>query len=167
MTRLIDTISRWLSTASVAVSVVMFALMLAALTYQVVARYIFNAPPVWAEEFSMALFTWVVLLMGSVGVREGIHVYLDLWPDSTPWVIQYVLERFVQLVTLGVGLMLADSGWEYVLDTEGQVSAAINYPIEALHSAAPVAGVLITVHALAALLKPSKMAASERQVPTS
>jgi len=154
MIRLIDAASRWLAKGSVAISITMFAAMLLALTYQVVARYAFNAPPVWTEEFSLAMFTWIVLLMGSAGVREGIHVCLDVWPEGISDVLRAVLDRFVQLATLAVGVVLLTSGWAYVVDTQGQLSAAINYPIEALHAAAPVAGALIALHSLAALLSP-------------
>lgn len=154
MIRLIDMASRWLAKGSVAISIGMFVAMLIALTYQVIARYVFNAPPVWTEEFSLAMFTWIVLLMGSAGVRDGIHVCLDIWPEGTSETLRMLLDRFVQLVTLGVGFVLATSGWEYVVDTQGQLSAAINYPIEALHAAAPVAGVLVALHAFAALISP-------------
>lgn len=154
MIRLIDMASRWLAKGSVAISIAMFAAMLLALTYQVVARYAFNAPPVWTEEFSLAMFTWIVLLMGSAGVREGIHVCLDIWPDQISDVTRTALDRFVQLVTFAVGVVLLTSGWQYVADTQGQLSAAINYPIEALHAAAPVAGGLVALHAIAALLTP-------------
>jgi len=154
MIKLIDTASRWLAKTSIAVSIAMFAAMLAALTYQVAARYLFNAPPTWTEEFSLALFTWVVLLMGSAGVREGFHVLLDLWPASLPEWTQTALHRLVQLLTFAIGLTLLRAGWAYVADTQGQVSAAIGYPIEALHGAAPFCGLAIALHALAALLTP-------------
>jgi TRAP-type C4-dicarboxylate transport system permease small subunit len=154
MLKLIDRASLWLANTSVAASVAMLAAMLAALTYQVVARYVFNAPPTWTEEFSLAMFTWIVLLMGSAGVREGFHVLLDLWPAYRPGWIQATLHRLVQLLTLGIGLILLQAGWSYVADTQGQVSAAIGYPIEVLHAAAPFCGFAIAVHAFAALLKP-------------
>lgn len=154
MINLIDTASRWLAKVSVAASVAMFAVTLFSLTLQVVARYAFNAPPTWTEELSLALFTWIVLLMGSFGVRDGFHVCLDIWPKSLPRRVQVTLYRLVQLFTLAIGVVLLRSGWSYVADTQGQVSAAISYPIEALHAAAPVSGGLIAIHALAALLKP-------------
>lgn len=154
MIKLIDTASRWLAKTSIAASVAMFAAMLAALTGQVVARYVFNAPPTWTEEFSLALFTWIVLLMGSAGVREGFHVLLDLWPASLPEWAQTALHRLVQTLTLGIGLILLRTGWSYVVDTQGQVSAAIGYPIEVLHAAAPFCGLAIAIHALAALITP-------------
>jgi TRAP-type C4-dicarboxylate transport system permease small subunit len=153
MVSLVDAASRWLAKLSVALAIGMFAAMLAALTYQVIARYFFNAPPTWTEEFSLAMFTWIVLLMGSVGVREGFHVLLDLWPSRLPAWLHATLTRGVQGLTLIVGLVLLQSGWAYVADTQGQVSAAITYPIEALHAAAPVCGLLMAVHTLAALLK--------------
>lgn len=154
MSHLIDTVSRWLAKVSVVVSIAMLATTLVALTFQVVARYVFNAPPTWTEELSLGLFTWIVLLMGSSGVRDGFHVCLDIWPATLPRHLQSALQRLVQAVMLAIGVVLLKSGWSYVADTQGQVSAAISYPIEALHAAAPVCGALIAVHALAALLTP-------------
>jgi TRAP-type transport system small permease protein len=160
MIKLVDTASLRLAQASIGLSVAMFAAMLMALTFQVVARYVFNAPPTWTEEFSLAMFTWVVLLMGSAGVREGFHVLLDLWPERLPGWAQTALHRLVQLLTLGIGLVLLKAGWSYVADTQGQVSAAIGYPIEALHAAAPSCGLLIAIHAFAALLRPVQRTAA-------
>ena len=70
-----------------------------------------------------------------------------------------ILERSVQArflvpmaVSLGFGVLLVIAGYDYVEGTLGVVSAAIGFPIELLHLAAPVCGMLIVVHAAARLL---------------
>lgn len=147
--RLLDGLSALAGRLTGYVSVAMTLTMLAVLVAQVTARYFFNVALSWSEELSLLLFTWVVLLIGSLGVREGFHVRLTLLPDLLKPAQQRWLERLILLGILGFGVMLADGGYSYVAETMGQTSAAIAYPIEALHLAAPVCGVLVALHALA------------------
>ena len=149
--RLLDGLSSLAGCVSGYVSVAMTLTMLAVLVAQVTARYFFNVALSWSEELSLLLFTWVVLLIGSLGVREGFHVRLTLLPDLLKPAHQCWLERLILLGILGFGIMLALGGYSYVAETVGQTSAAIAYPIEALHLAAPVCGALVTLHALAKL----------------
>lgn len=130
----------------------MTLVMLAVLVLQVAARYFFGVALSWSEELSLLLFTWVVLLVGSLGVREDFHVRLTLLPDMLPGASAQWLARLIHLGILGFGVMLAVGGHAYVVETIGQTSAAIAYPIEALHLAAPVCGGLVALHALARLV---------------
>jgi len=150
-TRLLDGLSSLAGRASGYVSVAMTLIMLTVLVAQVAARYFFNIALSWSEELSLLLFTWVVLLIGSLGVREGFHVRLTLLPDLLKPAQQRWLERLILLGILGFGVMLALGGYTYVIETVGQTSAAIAYPIEVLHLAAPVCGALVALHALAKL----------------
>lgn len=150
--RLIDRTSAFAAAVSAWTAVAMTLTMLAVLVLQVAARYFFGVALSWSEELSLLLFTWVVLLVGSLGVREDFHVRLTLLPEMLSRTAALWLTRLVHLGVLFFGAMLARGGHAYVVETLGQTSAAIAYPIEALHLAAPVCGVLIALHALARLL---------------
>ena len=132
--------------------VVMVVVMTCALGAQVLLRYVFNITLSWSEELSLGLFTWTVLLMSALGVREGFHVRMALLLDPLPQRLRRESERAIHLATCGVGVFLAWAGWRYVADTSGAVSAAIGYPIELLHASALVCGVLIVSFALEAAL---------------
>lgn len=150
--RLLDRASAAAAAVSAWTAVAMTLVMLAVLVLQVVARYFFGVALSWSEELSLLLFTWVVLLVGSLGVREDFHVRLTLVPDMLPGVPARWLARLIHAGILAFGVMLAAGGHAYVVETIGQTSAAIAYPIEALHLAAPVCGALVALHALARLL---------------
>lgn len=142
--------------------IAMVVLMLGALSAQVVLRYVFNVTLSWSEELSLGLFTWTVLLMAAMGVREGFHVRMSLLiqrlaPGARLWA-----EQTIYLATTAVGGFLAWSGWRYFADTHGSTSAAIGYPIELLHASALVCGILITLFALEALLE-GRIPADESQ----
>jgi TRAP-type C4-dicarboxylate transport system permease small subunit len=122
--------------------------MVSAIIWQVFMRYVFNRPPSWTEELALLMFTWSMLLMTAVGVRESFHVRMDLLLQRLSARGKEWFERTTALVIAGFGLYLAWAGVVYVHDTHGSTSAAIGYAIDWLHGAAPVAGGLIAWFAL-------------------
>ena len=142
--------------------VAMVLAMLLALFWQVLLRYAFNVMLSWSEELSLGLFTWTVLLMAALGVREGFHVRMSLLIQRLPPGPRLWAERAIHLVAAAVGCFLAWSGWRYFADTHGTTSAAIGYPIELLHSSALACGVLIALFALEALIE-GRIPADETQ----
>ena len=136
--------------------------MLGALSAQVLLRYAFNVTLSWSEELSLGLFTWTVLLMAALGVREGFHVRMSLLIQWLSAGARLRAEQAIHFATAAVGGFLAWSGWRYFADTHGSTSAAIGYPIELLHASALVCGVLIALFALEALLE-GRIPADEAQ----
>lgn len=67
----------------------------------VVLRYVFLAPISWAEELSIYLIIWIVFVGGSVLIRTGGHIAVDLLPLAlTP-----PLRRQLQILVLGLALV--------------------------------------------------------------
>lgn len=71
---LITTINRWLAGL---VSTLVFV-MVAVIAYEVVARYFFNAPTVWALELSALLLGPYFMLAGPYLLHIGGHVNVDI-----------------------------------------------------------------------------------------
>ncbi|MCB9946938.1 MAG: TRAP transporter small permease [Rhodospirillaceae bacterium] len=159
--RALDAVSAQAARLSALLIVVMAVVMMASLILQIIFRYLIGHALIWSEELAMFLFTWVALLAGSLGVRDGFHVRLTLFLDLLAKPVRPWAERLIVLLVGAFGAALAWSGYLYLDATLGQVSAAVRYPIEALHSAAPAAGVLIVLHALARLANPAPPAGAE------
>ena len=150
--RRVDDLSAAVARVSRSTIISLTIIMTIVLFAQVVMRYAFNVALSWSEEVSMAIFTWVVMIGGSLGVREGFHVRISLLPDALPGAVRSALERLFDLGTFAFGISLLLAGHVYVRETVGQVSAAVGYPLETLHVAAPVCGGLVALHALARCL---------------
>lgn len=141
--RLCDHLAR-----TVRVLVILLAItMLVVLSLQVVMRYVFNRAPSWSEELALACFSWSMLLTLAVGVRDAIHVRMDLLLDCLAAPAREVLERLIAAAIGGTGAFIAWSGTAYVADTAGTTSAAIGYPMAWLYACAPVCGALVAVFA--------------------
>ncbi len=130
------------------------AIMLAALCWQVVARYVLSEPSIWSEELAMLLFSWTVLGGLALGVREGWHARLTLLPDALPPAARLWLERATDLLAAALGAFLAWAGWRFMDMTSGSFSAAIGYPTEILNVMAPIAGGLVALFGLERALRP-------------
>src|ERR671929_2261597 len=78
MKRIIDAYHRlltWLMVATVAILIV-------PVTLQIVSRYTALIPSyIWTEELSRFLFIWMVMLGAMIGIKEGTHFEVDVWPE--------------------------------------------------------------------------------------
>ena len=148
--RTVDAVGAWVARVTGWIIVVMASVMMISLILQVVFRYVFNSSLSWSEELALFLFTWVVLLAGSIGVREHMHVRLILVRDRFPALGRKFFDAFAEFLTMAFGLLLLFKGWDYMVGTaeQGMVSAAVRYPLQYLYLAAPVTGVLINLHGL-------------------
>lgn len=72
--RVIDGISEW---SGKIVSFVIYAGIIM-LVFEVVARYFFNSPTIWAHGYSQRLFGSYFVLIGAYTLLKGFHVRIDL-----------------------------------------------------------------------------------------
>lgn len=149
-----------------AVVVGLVAVMLCALALQVLMRYVFGQALSWSEELALLCFSWAMLLAIALGVRDGVHVRMDLLASRLPAGPARWLDKAVALAIAGAGGFIAWAGSSYVQDSFGATSAAIGYPTAWLYACAPVGGALILVFALEhALLGPPHAPAGPGTVP--
>ena len=127
-------------------------LLIVAVLYQVVGRYIFNDTPTWAESGAVLLVLYVTMLGMAVGVRDAGHIGLESMLVLAPEKVRLAMERLIHLLVLLFGLVmawncgvLAQSVWDYKIPTLG-VSEAFKYIPPAL------AGVLVALFSLEHLI---------------
>ncbi len=48
------------------------------LSYEVVCRYVFNSPTIWAQEIAIYLYMWTMLAAASYTLQSGKHINVDL-----------------------------------------------------------------------------------------
>jgi len=124
----------WLMVASVAVLVIPVSL-------QIVSRYTALIPSyIWTEELSRFLFIWMVMLGAMVGIKEGTHFEVDIWPELSRRanaLLKIVSSLFVlifALVFVYWGIKFVEFGWH-------QESELAELPMPFIFVAWPLAGV--------------------------
>lgn len=120
---------------------------------QVVLRYIFNLPIVWAEDVSTFLFIWATFLGAAVGLKDLRHVKIDTFLDRLPRQLAQVVQALLYLVILVCCAAVARYAWD-VMDTESRsmtISLPVNVPRHWFYSV-PLFAALVSMAATALVL---------------
>ncbi|EJW13449.1 TRAP-type C4-dicarboxylate transporter [Rhodovulum sp. PH10] len=129
----------------------LMAIMTALTFYQVVMRYGFNDAPAWSEEMVRFLFVWASFVGAAIGVKEGIHIGIDIIYNAVPRPVRLVVTYFIHVVIALFGLAMIVYGWNVVQLTRFQHSPALGLPMSWVYAAVPVMGVLLIVYTAAAI----------------
>ena len=108
-------------------------LLISAVLYQVVGRYVFNDSPTWAESGAVLLVLYVTMLGMAVGVRDAGHIGLESLLVLAPEALRLKMELLIHGLVLLFGVvmayncgLLAQSVWDYKIPTLG-ISEAFKY----------------------------------------
>ncbi len=136
MKKIIDGYHRlltWLMVAAVAI-------LLVPVTMQIIARFTHLIPAyIWTEEASRFLFIWMVMLGAMIGIREGTHFEVDVWPELNPRanallkIVSAVFVLVFALVFVWWGIAFTKFGWN-------QTSEIADLPMWMIFIAWPMAG---------------------------
>ena len=145
-----------LARASGVLVVLLCICLVTSLLISVFFRYIVGQALSWPEEISLILFTWLVLIAGSLGVHEGFHVRLTVVTGRLPRIPRLILDRIITAAIGAFGIIMLYSGYDLVQRTAEHLTPTLRIPLDWLNYAAPVCGILICLHAFAALAAPGK-----------
>jgi TRAP-type C4-dicarboxylate transport system permease small subunit len=136
MRRFIDGYSRLL-TVLLGLSV---GLLVVPVTLQMIARFTAWIPSwIWTEEMARFLFIWMVMLGAMIGVREGTHFDVDVWPELAPRtnaalrIVSLVFVLVFALVFVWYGVKFLQFGWN-------QSSELADMPMGFIFAAWPLTG---------------------------
>ncbi len=116
------------------------ALLVVPVTLQMISRFTALIPPwIWTEEMARFLFIWMVMLGAMIGVRDGTHFDVDVWPELKPRanaMFRLVSMFFVlifALVFVWYGIKFVQFGWN-------QTSELADMPMTYIFIAWPLTG---------------------------
>lgn len=66
------------------IAVAALAVMLCAIFYNVMMRYLFRAPTAWADELSMICLAYVTFVGGAAAYKRNLHFGIDILLDKLP-----------------------------------------------------------------------------------
>ena len=101
----------WLMAATVGVLVFPVSL-------QIISRYTALIPSyIWTEELSRFLFIWMVMLGAMIGIKEGAHFEVDVWPElgrranAALKIVSHLFVLVFALVFVWWGIKFVQFGW--------------------------------------------------------
>ncbi|MGG5821609.1 TRAP transporter small permease [Falsiroseomonas sp. HW251] len=109
-------------------------------TLQIFARFTELLPRyIWTEELSRFLLVWMVMIGAMVGIREGTHFNVDLFPNlkgrskAAADIVAGIFILVFAFVFLWWGIEFTDFAWY-------RVSELAELPLWTIHIAWPIAG---------------------------
>jgi TRAP-type C4-dicarboxylate transport system permease small subunit len=133
LTRWYGAFLSWLLIIAVAILVMPVAL-------QIFSRFTTLLPHyIWTEEMARFLLVWTVMIGAMLGVREGTHFEVDVWP-RLPRRAEAALRLVAKLGILIIALVFAWSGIEFTQFAWYRISELAELPLWLIHIAWPLAG---------------------------
>jgi TRAP-type C4-dicarboxylate transport system permease small subunit len=128
----------WLLVASVAVLVFPVSL-------QIFSRYTELIPSyIWTEELARFCFIWSIMIGAMVGIREGTHFVVDLWPPLNPRA-QAAIRIVASVFVLLFAIVFLWWGIEFTRFALNRISELAELPLWMIHLPWPIAGVTWTL----------------------
>ncbi len=123
----------WLLAFTVAVLIIPVSLQIFSRYTQLIPAYI------WTEEMARFLFIWMVMIGAMIGVREGSHFEVDVWPTlgaRANAALRLASGAFI----LVFALVFVWAGWEFTRFAWNRVSELADLPLWMIHVAWPLTG---------------------------
>ena len=86
-------------------------LMMVLTTADVVARYVFNSPTMWADEMASYLLIAIVFLGLAHNLRTNGHIRIDVITTQVPPRLRLILEVFAYAVGIVFSILLVAGTW--------------------------------------------------------
>jgi len=122
------------------------------LAWEVVARYVFNAPTIWAHGYSQRIFGSYFILVGAFTLLKGGHVRVDLITSKFSFRVRKVFDLINFAFLTLWSFVLIYEGWTFFMnswklrETDEMALAHPVYPVKFL---LVVGGVLILLQGIA------------------
>jgi TRAP-type mannitol/chloroaromatic compound transport system permease small subunit len=153
--RLIDT---YVGELSGKIFMVLIFPLIGALTYEVIARYAFNAPTIWAYDISYMIYGSHFMLGATYCLYKGGHIRTDVFYEkfSVRW--QGRVDAFLYLFFFFPGMIYFFlAGWEEALHSWDILEESLMSPwrpaLYPFKTVIPIAALLIMIQGVSELLK--------------
>ena len=136
--------------------VVIMAVMVVNVLWQVLSRYILGAPSSFTDELARYLMIWVGVLGAAYVSGRNMHVAIDIVPTRSGKNTQKAMIRLVYVCIILFALLAMVVGGlrlVYISYLLGQKSPALQIPLALVYTVIPISGVLIIYYKLNDLLK--------------
>ncbi|MBF0686574.1 MAG: TRAP transporter small permease [Cellulomonas sp.] len=136
------------------VCVVLFAVLVVDVTWQVFTRQVLDQPSTWSEELAKYLFIWLGLFASALVFGERGHIAVDFAVKKLPGKVQVVVAVLVQLAILVfTALVLVWGGLQVVELAWDQNLTGLPVNVGPLYLALPISGVLIALYTVYHLVR--------------
>ncbi len=130
----------WLARALSQLVALAVGILVIPVSLQVFSRFTAIIPHyIWTEEMARFLLVWMIMLGSMLGVREGNHFVVAVWPELSPRP-RAALDLFAKLCVGAFAVVLLWWGWEFTDFAWYRISELAELPLWLIHIAWPISG---------------------------
>ena len=136
--------------------IVIMAIMVINVLWQVFSRYILNSPSSFTDELARYLMIWLGVLGAAYVSGKNGHVAIDLVPSKLSGKAQKQFKRVVGILIILfslTALVIGGSRLVYITYVLEQYSPALQLPLAIVYLILPISGILIIYYKLLDLKK--------------
>lgn len=131
------------------ISTVILAVMTVLVVYQVVTRYVFNAPSAISEILSQYLFVWMIMFGSAYVYGSHEHLTIDIIKDKFPPKVNMIVEIITNVALFAfIALVCVYGGYLYTVKSAPQVDAQLGISKSILYCSLPITGVVTLFYAV-------------------
>lgn len=131
--------------------VLLLAILVIDVVWQVVSRYILNSPSSFTDELARILLIWVGILGAAWATGKKMHLAIDYFIDKFNKRNRIIIGKLINIsVALFAFFVMIIGGGNliYMLLKLGNTTAALSLPIGYVYSVIPLSGLLIVFYSL-------------------
>jgi len=135
--------------------VVLMALMVINVTWQVASRYIFKDPSSFTDELSRYMMIWVGMLGAAYVAGKNEHLAIDILLTSLKEKAQnklMILISFCIMIFAIVVMIIGGSNLVYITFILGQKSATLQIPLAYVYGIIPFSGLLVFYYQIVSII---------------
>lgn len=139
----LDAIKKVFDTILAVLGTITLGIMSVLVVYQVVTRYVFNAPSAFSEALAQYLFVWMIMFGSAYVYGSQEHLTIDLLKDKFPPGLNLLVEIVTNLCLFAFILFVCVvGGWKYTGSQMKRIDASLHIPMSYLYISVPFTGVI-------------------------
>lgn len=135
--------------------------------YEIVLRYVFNKPTIWAHETATMIFGAQFMLAGAYCFWKGAMVNVGILHDRFSLRVRAVVDLVIFLLPLAICLIMIWLGGEFFIDSvkQNEVSQTVfRPPLYPLRSIIPASALLLLLQVTAKFIRDLHIAVTGKEL---
>lgn len=133
---------------------IMVAIMVLGCFWQVFTRFILNNPSKYTEEFLRYMLIWLTMLGVPYAYGKESHLSINLLTKSFSQSGKLTTKIGIEILVLFLSaFVMVAGGWMVTINSAGQISPAMNLPMQIYYVCVPIGGVLMIVYSMDRLIR--------------
>lgn len=138
----IDKIADGISTGMLLLCVVVFAVMVFAVSYGVAGRYLpFMRNPRWTQELGILCMVWLCFLSSGYAIKEGLHVRMSIINYLVPKKLAAFFHRGAYVLLLVINVIWVVYGIQLMQLTKMAKMSATRWPMSIIYLSVVIGGI--------------------------